>query len=390
MQPDLSDKTSRPPNPWRRLGIRVLDGYARLLLATTALSGATLIFPQAVSRSYEDYTQGNPRLADCRQDFNASNLRVYRRLNPLVPFHEAGVVAQNYFREGRPFKGVRALVGNPFVAFYAMAGNYGAEHDYPGLNAFSLSTGGDLGSRTSYIYPTKLDIEPEDILRVHGFHVPDKLQFKADHAAVKRLLHDWIFLHEARHGDQSPSDMDGSTREADADVYALQLMKAHEGDTAAYAEARDFILHLRTISGMEEQASRLRRIFNPRNANNHMTSLAIGNNAASPETSRMTVRAFGDFLDACDALEMEQSLTAREQWYYAACTLLAEGKLQGNPGAHRVAQEYVTACQYFSRLRGQPDIDRNFTPAAAGGEIKAREYPSRQVIAAAQEQFRIK
>lgn len=389
MQRDPSDQSSRAANRWRRLGGRIVEGYARLLLATTALSGATLLFPQAVSRSYEEYTENNPRLSDCRQDFNAHGLRVYHRLNPLVAFHEVGVMVQNYFRTGQIRKGVQTVIGAPFAASYVLASNYSPEVGYPGLNAFSISTGGDLETRRAYIYPTSRDIEPEDILRLHGFHVADKLQFGADRAAVVRLLHDWIFLHEGRHGDQAHS-MDGSTREADSDVYSLQLLKTHEADTAAYAEARDFIFHLRTISGMDEQASLLRRIFNPLNADNHMTSLAIADNAASVETSRMTVRAFDDFFRACKTVELESSLSAREGWYYAACSLLDGGKLDGNPDARRVAEDYVAACTYFSRLCGQPLPDARGEPAPAAAGIQAKDPGGRQVMASAQDAFRMK
>jgi hypothetical protein len=109
---DIFKRSSQPPVPAeivndKRVQKAVFKNHRRkrwralrnIALVSTAISTILQFNPNIVSTSYDDHMAARGYTAAHQENFNAANVRVLDRHNPLLPFYTAGTSVVDGWRE---------------------------------------------------------------------------------------------------------------------------------------------------------------------------------------------------------------------------------------------------------------------------------------------------
>jgi hypothetical protein len=230
----------------RKVGKRLLC----VVFGSAALSAGLQLTPDLVSTKFDDFMVQRGYPADLSKNFSTGEIRVYDRFNPLYPFHLAGREVGMIWHESLKEQHVGPifpLLATPRV--YVQGLWNGTKDMFPGsqLDAYSMAPNDALKNRVNFI-------RPPDEFSLNGFledfsgQDGSALKFKSDRNDLRYVLFEFVMLHEARHGDQQKLAFINAN-EADADLYAFQVMASRGVPPALLNEAATIVAHARAING---------------------------------------------------------------------------------------------------------------------------------------------
>ena len=342
---------------------KVFKGAAWSLLASTGLATVLQFAPGLVSQTTQDYMHDHGYDTTQLDQFKAADTRVYERGNPLVPFHMAGhSVRRMWSQEGN------ALIKS-FVAPFALHDGFttGIERmrSDSRLAAYSSSTAHDNpADRNVFITPSDATTPPTQWLReMTGIKV-EHLDFgRHSEAEMTKMLAEYVFFHELRHGDQSKDD-NRTLKESDADNYSLHVAALGGSAPSLVGETRIFVMALRTISATlhgessHATALSLRRGMDDdfvRDDPLHNYSLQHRGHSDGSAfvAAHLTLRSV-----IFDTEEISSSVDKASAYYHAASALLDAGIAQRDNEEDPIAL-YVQAMDYLDAISGGKVIDRS-------------------------------
>lgn len=342
---------------------KTIKGAAWSLLASTGLATVLQFAPQLVSQSAADYMSEQGFDPALLEQFQATDVRVYERDNPLMPFHMAGhTVRRMWSQDDNVFL---KIIGAPIVFHHGLDQGFDRLRSDSRLAATSYSTShANPADRSVMIAATDATLPTTEWLReMTGIRVEHLTFGQHSEADMVRTLAQHSFLHEVRHGDQSKTD--GRTlKESDADSYSLHVAALGGTSPSLVGEARVFLIALRTVSAVLYGES------------SHATALALRRGAESHthsddplEQYAMHMRAENDgsaFVATHLALRnvtfdsdvIPSSMDRASAYYHAASALLDQGIANRDDENDTIAL-YVQAMDYLDAASGGGVIDRS-------------------------------
>ncbi|MEZ0259960.1 MAG: hypothetical protein ACAH80_03065 [Alphaproteobacteria bacterium] len=285
------------------------------------------------------------------QYYSANNIRVYSRSNPLYIWHEAGnmvkVNAQETFNDPAATVGAKAITvaATPFI-FAGTLFNTTTTFIMPHpLDAHALVPDQPLDQRTCFIRPPGDVTADKFVNKFTGFDVKD-YKFKSDKGELRKIFYTYVMGHEARHCDQNMKLHTSSLNEADADLYALRLVNALGGNSAAVQEAQTILEHVRmknAVAGSDAyhgSTLTLQRMGQtPMDAQQDYANASTLNRLLrdADEMNKGTMIASGK------GGEMEKV----ERFYHLTRALLDGGYLKDKPALTQTAQSFLKSMEYF-------------------------------------------
>lgn len=358
------------PSPLRLIA----KGVASVLLAGTALSTILQFAPGLVSDSAADYIAGKGYNSLPMDAFQAQDIRVYERGNPLVPFHMAGHAVRRMWSSDENFT-VKAF-GAPFILHDGFSDGLGLLRSDSKLAAYSYSTyEQDARERSVMIWPSDDTITPQQWLReMTGLDVA-QLNFGTHSTAdMQRILAETNLLHEMRHGDQNKQDH-RTLKESDADAYSLHAATLAGAQQSLVGEARMFLMATRTVSavlsGNESHATAfaLRRgMKDDFNRHSHLHDFSLQMRASQDGSTFVSAHHILSGIKF-DNDAIPTGMDSASAYYHAATALLDAGIAQRNDENSAIAL-YVQAMDYLDAISGGTLIDRN----ADSSQIDVSDY----------------
>jgi hypothetical protein len=312
------------------------------------------------------------------EHYSANNIRVYSRSNPLYIWHEAGnmvkVNAQETFND--PAAGPRTklltAVGTPLVfgvALFNTTTTFILPHP---LDAHALVPDQPLDQRTCFIRPPGDVSADKFVNKFTGFDVDD-YKFTSDKTELRKIFYTYVMGHEARHCDQNMKLHSSSLNEADADLYALRLVNAVSGNSAAAQEAQTILGHVRiknAVAGSDAyhgSTLALERMG--------QTPLAAQEDYASASTLNRILRD-ADEMNKASMLagakdgEMEKV----ERFYHLTRALLDGGYIKDKPALVQTAQSFLNSMDYFQGVSNGEVIKTDHAKVKTDLSYLTRQY----------------
>lgn len=232
------------------LSQKLRKGVTALLLASTGLATVLQFTPGLVATPAADYLAQKGFSTATLEAFQAQDVHIYDRDNPLVPFHMAGHRVRMLWsaeNENLLFK----TLGAPLMLGYGFRNGLNIMNNDSKLAAYSFgTTEPDAAARSIFVWPSDDRTTPEEWLEEMTGIAVKQLDFGPhSRAGMQRLLIETGLLHEIRHGDQIKSD-DRTLKESDADAYSLHAAAFGTAAPSLLAEARVFIMAARAVSSM--------------------------------------------------------------------------------------------------------------------------------------------
>lgn len=261
---DIFRRSSKPPVPAeivndKRVQKAVFKNHRRkrwralrnVALVSTAISTILQFNPNIVSTSYDDHMAARGYNTPHAENFNAPNVRVLDRHNPLLPFYTAGTrVVDGWDEADRQGMGLGTkVIVTPFAYMLGFGSGLGDIISGQSLDAHALRTAAPLDERNVYIRPPADNFTVNDFLREFAGMDLQELQFKHDNRDIARVLYEYVMLHEARHGDQDPG-VSTALNEADSDRYAFSVLATRGYDRELLQEVREIVTHGRTMASV--------------------------------------------------------------------------------------------------------------------------------------------
>lgn len=366
----VAQTARKKPSPLKLM----IKGAAGLLLAGTALSTVLQFAPGLVSDSAADYMAGKGYSSVPTDAFQAQDIRVYERGNPLVPFHMAGHAVRRMWSSDENL--VLKTFGAPFMLHDGFSDGIGILRSDSKLSAYSYSTyEQDARTRSVMIWPSDDTITPQQWLReMTGLNVAQLDFGKHSQADMQRILAETNLLHEMRHGDQSKQD-NRTLKESDADAYSLHAATLGGAQASLVGEARIFLMATRTVSavlsGNESHATAfaLRRdMKDDFNRHSHLHDFSLQMRAGQDGSTFVSAHhTLSSIKFNSDAIPM--GMDSASAYYHAATALLDAGIEQRDDENSAIAL-YVQAMDYLDAISGGSVIDRN----ADSSKIDVSDY----------------
>ena len=357
---DIFKRSSKPPVPAeivndKRVQKAVFKNHRRkrwralrnIALVSTAISTILQFNPNIVSTSYDDHMAARGYTAPHAENFNASNVRVLDRSNPLLPFYTAGSgVVDGWQEADRQNMGLATkLIVTPFIYIKGFSSGLGDALSGQSLDAYSLSNDAPVAERSVYIRPPADDFTVNDFLREFAGLDIDNLQFKHDNRDISRVLYEYVMLHEARHGDQHKS-VSTALNEADADRYAFTVLDTRGYDAALLAEVREIIIHGRTMASVLGGGT------------SHSTSLSLMRDYPSVfdayEDGASFRRLHNILADAARMNEdvFDANMQGGHRMLHVSTALFLQGTLNDNEELRAANNHFRMAAIYFQHASG--------------------------------------
>ncbi len=357
---DIFKRSSLPPVPAeivndKRVQKAVFKNHRRkrwralrnIALVSTAISTILQFNPNIVSTSYDEHMAARGYTAAHQENFNAANVRVLDRHNPLLPFYTAGSSVVDGWREAdRQEMGlVTKAVITPFAYAIGFGSGFGDIISSHSLDAHAVSTAAPVSERNVYIRPPADNFTVNDFLSdFAGLHLSE-LQFQHDNADISRVLYEYVMLHEARHGDQDKS-VSTALNEADADRYAFTVLATRGYSPDLLQEVRDIIIHGRTMASVLGGGT------------SHSTSLSLMRHYPSAFDAYEDGAAFKRLHNIlADAVHMNEDLfdpnmPMGNRMMYVSTALFVQGTLKENQELRAANNHFRMAAIFFQHASG--------------------------------------
>jgi hypothetical protein len=379
---DLFRRKAQPPVPkeivenkavqkavFKHVGRRGRRRLRNVFLASAALSTVLQFTPDLVSTKYDDYMAQKGYPADLSQHFHTGEIRVYDRVNPLYPFHLAGREVQMIWHEGMKENRANAIglaIATPFVYTAGLFGGF--LHMLPGnpLDAYSMANNDNHAQRVNFIRPPGEFSAARFFEHFSGID-SEGFSFKNDPAQLKRVLFEFVMLHEARHGDQQKL-ASATANESDADLYAFRVLEARGTNPALLEEAATLIMHARTINSVIGGDI------------SHASSFALlrgSERLFDAHQDAAVMERLHNVLDEADAFNdkaFPPGMKSGNRYVYLALALHNRGILDEDPDMKLAAAAFVTASAYFDNVSGGKIIDRRFNTQKLDFSYLTNEY----------------
>jgi len=343
---------------------RIRKGAAAVLLAGTALSTVLQFTPCLVATPADDYLAQKGFSTATLDAFQAKDIHIYDRDNPLVPFHMAGHRVRTLWSQENESLFDKVL-GAPIILGFGFHHGMKIGHQDSKLAAYSFSTEeADAAVRSVFVWPSDDAVTPEEWLAEMTGLKAERLDFgKHSHDDMQRILIETGLLHEMRHGDQIKSD-NRTLKESDADAYSLHAAALGSSAPSLRAEARAFITAARAVAavtggdGSHASALALQRgMENDFMRRDRLHDFTLQMRAHEDGTAFISAHYLlrGVLLDNIHAVPADMDLDSA--FYHAASALLDAGAAQRDNEKDAISI-YVHAMDYLDSLSGGKLIDR--------------------------------
>jgi hypothetical protein len=331
-----------------------VKGIAAVLLASTALSTGLQFHPELVSKPYDRFMaeQGYP--SDLKSHFHAAQINVYDRDNPLYPFHMAGNEARLIWHEAAKKPGLHAglALETPLIYADALFKGFGDMIAPQALDAYSVSNNDPPDTRVCFMRPPA-DFSIAEFFR--DFSNVDSKDFKFRHSEdeLKKVLFEYVMLHEARHCDQNKM-VYVNANESDADIYALRVLQARGTDPGLLKEAATIIAQLRSINAVMGGDSQHASTFALIRGGESIFS--AHQDAASYDQLRGILQEAANFNRKAFPADMPGGTRV----FYLTAALYDSGLLDTDAPLKRAAASFINATIYFDKISGGKMIDPGY------------------------------
>jgi hypothetical protein len=349
-------------------------------LASAAMAIGMQFAPQGwYSSSLDEHMakQGVP-VENMNQYYSAKDIRVYSRSNPLYIWHEAGNMTKQVVGEawrdpasGGAGKAI-AVVSTPLtfgVALFQTTTTFILPHP---LDAHALVPDKPLNERECYIRPPGNISADKFVYKFTGFDV-DRYKFKSDKEDLRKIFYTYVMGHEARHCDQNMKLHTSSLNEADADLYALRLVRALNANSPATQEAQTILEHVRiknAVAGSDAY---------------HGSTLTLQRMKQTPMDAQMDYASASTLNRLLkDADEMNKGsllkvgkdgeMEKNERFYHIARALIDGGYLDGQPPVLQTAKSFVSSMDFFQEYSGGKVIKTDHARTSVDLSYLTRQY----------------
>lgn len=344
----VADVTNATLNTYRATRTFIRRSFKICLYSGIASFGLQMLPDQLMTKSLNEHMAEQGMGEDLQKYFNAKNIRVYSRSNPLYILDGAGDAArienEEAARSARKTNGEK-IVDDTILTplrYPSILWKHFTTAIFPHpLDAYALSSGVPLESRECYIRPPgKINIA--DYINTFTGLDAENYTFKNDPATLERLLYKYVMLHEARHCDQNKDIDTGSLNETDSDLFAINILMKTEKDTAAVTELREILMYVRLYHGIAGD-------------NAHMSSFGIEREGQTPMQSLQDVGgtiALSDLLSTAVRMNRDsfnKDTQWNEKYYHISRHMLDKGMFKNQPDLEKTAKAFVDSIDYFEK-----------------------------------------
>lgn len=342
----VADVTNASLNTYRATRTFLRRSFKICLYSGIASLGLQMAPDNLMTSSLNDHMAAQGMGEDLQQYFNAKNIRVYSRSNPLYILDGAGdtvgIENEEAARVGRKTKGekiVDDIVSTPFRYPSALLTHFTTASLPHPLDAYSISSGVPLESRDCYIRPPA-KINVVDYINTFTGMDAESYAFKTDINTLERLLYKYVMLHEARHCDQN-KDMDtASLNETDSDLFAINTLMKTEKDIDAVNELREILMHVRIYHGVAGDNAHMSYFGIDRQGQTPLQSITdVGGTIALSDLLSTAVRMNRDSFD--------KDTQWNEKYYHITRHLLDRDMLKNQPDLEKAAKAFIGSIDYF-------------------------------------------
>ncbi len=328
-------------------------------LAAGTLSTVLQFTPQYVSKPLDEYMASKGYPADFSQNFHTKEIRVYDRTNPLYPFHLAGRETGMIWHEALKERHL-GLIGLSLLAVTTPINYAGSLFDgftqmIPGgsaLDAYSMANNDEVSTRVNFIRPPGEFSLPSFLNDFSGLD-GTKMHFQHNADDIRKVLFEFVMLHEARHGDQQKLAYI-TANESDADLYAFRVLAARGVDPGLLQEAAQIVAHARAINATVHGDA------------GHVSTFAMIRGEQRIFDAHQDADAFArlhGILHEADKLNdgaFPASMPVGNRYLYLTLALAKSGLIDEDAGMKRAASAFIASTSYFNDVSGKRIIDGSY------------------------------
>jgi hypothetical protein len=346
------------PGRLRRLGraaIRLWRAFSSIVIKPTLAAGAVsagLHFaPGLVSDPADEYLQKRGLRPDVLNTIPGNDdIRMMDRHNPLMPFYLAGQVIHASYKTSQGSR-LSKIISAPFVYYGGLGSGLFLLFSSNSADAFALRGEDTAGVRTRCNIRPPGKTDANEIIATFIGHDDYKLKTKLPQEQIDKAYEQVIVDHELQHCAQKVHDMQTGIGELDSDRVALRALQASplSGElktfvTDSYRHARAATAVLRP-AGIHTTSPGLLR---PHDSSHHHYIMDRTNSAY------LGLLAIG-IINGKGKAYTQQTSGPSKQLYHVVKAMQRQQMIE-LPGARTLANDYVTAIEYFNRLAETPII----------------------------------